>query len=75
MTRVLLQWGSIGAGCLGLIALGMVPAVLCAWLFMVIWNAIVPGFGGPAVSFWISLGAWLLLAMLFGGSVGARKRR
>lgn len=52
-------------GCAGVIALVAAVISLVAYLFMLLWNAVVPAlFHGPVLSFWMALGLWVLLGMI-----------
>ncbi len=52
---------------LGLLALAVAFISLQAWVFMVLWNAVVPTiFHGPALTFWSSMTCTFLLSIIGG---------
>jgi hypothetical protein len=63
MTRI----AGIGAA---LIVAGTALGALSAFVFSLIWNAVVPAFGGPEISFWLAWGILFLLSFLGGAFRG-----
>lgn len=60
----------------GFVALGIGGVVLIAYLFMLLWNMLIPDlFNGPLLNFAQALGLLVLAKILFGfGSLGNRGR-
>jgi len=51
-----------------------IVAVVFAWVFMYLWNWLVPElFNGPVLTFWQALGLLILSKMIFGG-IGTRNK-
>jgi len=53
-----------------LATIGVVVAVLSffAWMFMLLWNWILPYlFGWPTITYWMAWGIMILASILFGG--------
>ncbi|MFZ6010485.1 MAG: hypothetical protein ACOYXT_09065 [Bacteroidota bacterium] len=67
----ILKWVAFGA-------LGILAVLLFGWIFMALWNWLVPKlFNGPVVSYWEAMGLLLLSKIIFGfggkgGSHGGR---
>lgn len=50
------------------LAFWFLMSAVWAWIFMFLWNfALVPTFGAPTLSFWISYALTLLTSMVLGG--------
>jgi len=54
----------------GLILATIALSALSAFAFSIIWNAVVPAFGGPEISFWLAWGILFLLSFLGGAFRG-----
>jgi hypothetical protein len=55
------------------VTFGLAVVALIGWITMLLWNWLVPElFGGPAITFWQSLGLLLLTKILFWGMGGKR---
>lgn len=60
-----------------LVVVGVVVGIsaFCAWIFMLLWNWIIPYlFGWPNISFWMAWGIMLLISILF-GDIKIKSRR
>ena len=53
-------------GCFIVAALALILALPMGWLVMMLWNAVLPAlFGVSAITFWQSVGLYLLCTILF----------
>jgi hypothetical protein len=52
-------------GCVAVLVASVLGMALGSWIFMLLWNAaLVPLFGAPELSFWMSVALGILLSMV-----------